>query len=158
MPQFTKDEREGLAKELEPQIAEALHWSSYNQGWDIRFRVVVLILGLATVVCSGVATSNLYQDPKPWSLTSTVLAGVSALLSGFAFKDFSFSRRQRLWRRKGDALSSLRVELLFADPEKKSFLDRLAIVRNWGDQTDPDSKWPKMGASPLLALKETKTG
>jgi hypothetical protein len=142
MPQFSKDESERLANELEPQIVEALHWSSYNQGWDIAFRVALLILGLATVMCSGIATSHLHPDPRPWSLTSTVLAGASALLSAFAFSDFRFVQRQRLWRRKADALSSLRVELLYANPEKTSFLDRLAIVRSWGDQTDPDSKWP----------------
>lgn len=139
MTSFDNDARAQLIAELQNEIEVARRWSRHNQGWDVGFRVGLLLLGLAIVVCSGIATSELFENPKPWSLVSTILAGVSAVISGFAFTDFSFAKRQRLWEKKANSLRSLRDELRFANPEVDAFRKRLDEVRSWGDHTDPDA-------------------
>lgn len=140
MPSFDKPAKEQLAVELQAEVELARKWARYNQGWDIGFRVGLLLLGIATVVCSGIATSELYENPKPWSLVSTILAGISAALSGFAFTDFSFSKRQRVWDKKANLLRALRDELRFSEPEEEGFRKRLEEVRSLGDHSDLEAR------------------
>jgi uncharacterized membrane-anchored protein len=139
MAKFAESAKVRLATDIEKEIDEARAISKGNQGWDIAFRVGILLLGLAVVVCSGIATSDLMENPKPMSLISTVLAGVSAALSTFAFTDFSFAKRQRVWEKKSNLLRSLHDQLNYSDPDEEHFRKRLDEVRNYGDHSDPDA-------------------
>ena len=139
MPSFDNLARDQLAGELATDVELARKWARQNHGWDIAFRVGLLLLGLFTVVCSGIATSDLYANPKPWSLASTIVAGISAVLSGFAFTDFGFSKRERVWEKKANLLRALRDELRFSAPEEVGFRKRLEEVRSLGDHSDPDA-------------------
>ena len=139
MAVFSDSSKTSLTAEIGTDIETARHFAGYNQGWDIAFRVGILLIGLATVVCSGIATSDIFKDPKPLSLMSTILGRMSAALSAFAFTDFSFSKRQRVWEKKSNLLRSLSDQLRFSNPEEEPFRKRLDEVRAYGDQTDPDA-------------------
>ena len=137
MAKFTDAAKTQLADELIAETKQAVEIANYNKGWDIGFRVGLLLLGLTTVVCSGIATSDLFTNPKPWSLVSTILAGVSSALSAFALAEFGFSKRQRVWEKKSNLLRSMRDELRFSDPDEEAFRKRLERVRELNDLSDP---------------------
>ncbi|HUP62689.1 MAG TPA: hypothetical protein VNA69_19970 [Thermoanaerobaculia bacterium] len=137
MTAFSSIAKTEYAKELQRDFEQAQKTARSNQGWDTMFRIGLLFLGLAIVGCSGIATSELIENPRPWSLVSTILAGISAALSGFAFAEFSFSKRQRIWEKKATLLRSLRDELRFSDPDEQSFRKRVDEVQLLGDYSDP---------------------
>jgi hypothetical protein len=114
MPTFTADE-----------VAD--HWISYNQGWDILFRVLVLVLSLATTVLSLIS-ANTHDAPPVLATTSAVLAGIVTLVSAFAFSTLDFATRQRGWTTKTNAWRALIDQLNFAEPDKKQFLARKGDV------------------------------
>ena len=138
MAEFAEPAKQQLSVDIERDIETSRRLSRYNQQWDIRFRVVGLLLGLAIVVCSGLASTTLVAEPKYWSIASTIFASASTLFSTFAFRDFAFHRRQRIWEKKANVLQSLLDELRYARPDEKIFRKRLDEVRAWNDQSDPD--------------------
>lgn len=133
-------DKESTAAMIEREISGCSEHVATNRAWDVAFRVIILILGISTVVCSGAATSDLVDSPKLWSLLATILAAISAALSGFAVKDFAFARRRRNWTLREGMLKALLAELQLTDPDPKDFLSRLNTALSINDETNFDAQ------------------
>lgn len=135
MAKFTADEKEQLRQELETTVSKWDSTSRGNQLWDIRFKVIILLISVGIAVCSGLAATKLIENTQPWSVVATILAAVSSALSGFAFTQFNFATRQLVWKAKADEFRNLRYELLFLDPEKETWGRLKGTVERWNDNT-----------------------
>lgn len=125
---------------IEREISVSSQHVATNRAWDIGFRVTILLLGISTVICSGAATSNLLAEPRLLSLLATILAAISAALSGFAIKDFAFARRRRNCTLREGMLKALLAELQLTDPDPKDFLSGLNVALAINDEINVDTQ------------------
>jgi RsiW-degrading membrane proteinase PrsW (M82 family) len=138
MATFTEAQKKQLAIELK-ELAEASQNTAIgNQRWDIGFKVALLLLTVATTICSVVIATYDQKPPESLSVAVAILAGVSTALSAFAFTQFNFAGRQQSWQKRADAFASLRLEILYSEPDTEKFLARMNVVRSWGDTTPRD--------------------
>jgi hypothetical protein len=137
MATFTRQQKEEITAELVDQVRISRQKARINEGWDTAFKIILLLLTLATAICSIYITS--FQDKPPAFLTIAVaiMAAVSTGLSAFAFSQFNFAGRRENWRKRADAFADMKIELLCSDIDKQKFLARLQEVRSWGDTTPP---------------------
>ncbi len=128
---------DGLKSDLEAEIERSRRNAGKNHDWNVCFRVVLLIIGILIVVCSSVASSMIVSESKEyWSLASAILGGASTALAAFAFNQFNFEARQRLWLDRLSALKVVRDRILIGERDARLF-DDLAIVRSWHDFNPP---------------------
>lgn len=128
---------DGLKNDLEAEIERSRRNAGKNHDWNVCFRVVLLIIGILIVVCSSVASSMIVTESKEyWSLASAILGGASTALAAFAFNQFNFEARQRLWLDRLSALKVVRDRILIGERDARLF-DDLAIVRSWHDFNPP---------------------
>jgi hypothetical protein len=141
MQKFAAEEKTEITSKVEEDRTNAQKIARYNQKVDIGFKIAVLLIGLGIVVCSAIATSDTTKSSEKtrfspsWSLVSTILGGASTALSAFAFTQFNFSDRQRIWQKKTDAYAALIFQLRYLDPDKEVFLKQLETVASWNDYT-----------------------
>jgi hypothetical protein len=132
MPPLSDDDRKKELAELQQVRNEAKHWSDYNHKWEIGFRVLVLVMSIATAVCSGIAASDSKNPSVQLSVTSTILSAVIAIVSAFAFQLFDFSGRRERWNAKASAFSELIDHLkLNMNLEVQAYIDRKGAVNGY---------------------------
>ena len=134
MDPFSQEQKDALIKELDAERVRAAHWSDYNHGYEIWFRIIVALMSIAIAVCSGIAAVDSKVPSVKLSATSGILAGVIAIVSGFAFQTFDFSGRRERWAVKAAAIRALIDQLRFLEPDRVRFLARKDVVLAY----DPD--------------------
>ena len=128
-----------LIKDLDEKILFCDKTAKDNQKYDIRFKKALLIVGFLIIFCSSLTSTLQDSDYTRWSTFFTILfGGVSTALSGFAFNQFNFARRQQIWNMKATTYRYLCNQLKYLEPEKKKWLQAMNIVDSWGDNTSPE--------------------
>jgi len=127
-----------LERDLGLRIAECRRIAAYNQRWDIAFKVLLLVLTLGATVCSVFIANYTEKPPAALAIASAILAGASTALSAFAFSQFNFAARQTNWSAKANAYDALRVELLYAEPDKITFVQRMNQLLRIDDNTSAE--------------------
>jgi hypothetical protein len=137
MTVISDDAIDGLKTDFGAEIERSWRNAGKNHDWNVCFLVVLLIIGILIVVCSSAALSMIVTDSEEyWSLASAILGGASTVLAAFAFNQFNFEKRQRLWLDRLSALKVVRDRILIGERDARLF-DDLAIVRSWHDFTPP---------------------
>jgi hypothetical protein len=136
MANLTDAQKEEFLHQLiNPSLVEATNFAKGNRKWDVGFKVVILILGILIVIFSAYgATEGEYA--KASSVIGAILGGIVTVLSGFAFQQFDFARRQQIWETKRLALLSLRGEMIL-DTDAEFFRSRLNEVISWSESNPP---------------------
>lgn len=135
---FNDTEKKNLQKEIDDEKKKAERLRLTNSGYYIGSKVFILVISLATTVCSIIATQATEPLKTNFTVSSAILAAAVTAYSGFAFTDFDFGKRLQIYRKKRDSLINLHHELRFFSPEKKDFLRRYNLVLSWGDHTPLD--------------------
>jgi Na+-transporting methylmalonyl-CoA/oxaloacetate decarboxylase gamma subunit len=139
---FTAEERAEYAQELVRLSDEAKRYVEVNRGWDIAFKVLLLIIAILAIIGAAVAATY-EKEPLPSSLKilNVVTTGLATLLGGFAFSQFNFANRQAVWQKKQNMYITLRHQLLYTNPDKRVFITQVKTVREI-DETSPTEPGP----------------
>lgn len=130
---FSKEDKEQLQSAINVEMDQAEKRRYRNSAYDTFFKVLILVVTLAITIFSTLATKITGKRKDQLSLASAILAACATVLSGFAFNQFDFSKRQQIYRTKKDELIKLGIELRYSDPNKERFLQRYNEVRSWND-------------------------
>lgn len=142
LEKFTEEQKKSLSDRIQRRLDEARKTAKFNQRLDISFKILLLILTIATTASSVIIAS--YITPPFWlPKLDVLLAGISTAISGFAFVQFNFGARYHIWTVKADSLEALLDELSYSNPDKAHFLQRLSAVIKIGDHSSPPG--PPMG-------------
>lgn len=130
-----------VKKSLSGDIDASTRNAMINRRWNVTFRVILLFVGIFIVVCSSITSSEqiVGEAHEYWSVASAILGGASTALSAFAFNQFNFEARQRVWLDKVSALKALNDRMAFGD-QSTMLLDDLATVRSWHDFNSPQNE------------------
>lgn len=131
----------GIEKDLNAEIDRSWRNAGVNHRWNVCFRVVLLMIGISIVVCSTIASSEDIAGvaQEYWSVASAILGGASTALAAFAFNQFNFESRQRIWLDRLSGLKVVRDRLSIGERDPK-LLDDLATVRSWHDFNPPTAE------------------
>jgi hypothetical protein len=136
---MTPEDKANLQNELEAQIPPAEADARANHRWDIGFRIGLLVIGLAIIVTSGIATADVLPTmTKLLTAVSGMLGAATSAISGFAFTQFDFGTRWATFETKASALKSLLDEVKFLDPDKQSVVERMEKIKAWGNNRKPE--------------------
>jgi hypothetical protein len=135
---FTQAEKEELTKELDAARATAEHWSKFNHGYEIIFRVIIALMSAAVAVFSAIAALDGTHPSVKLSAASGILSGLVAIVTGFAFQTFDFAGRRARWASKANELIGLISRLKYLNPEPEDFIPRKNTVISY----DPDNSAP----------------
>lgn len=135
MSTFSPEQKEAFLADLGEEIEVSRTNASVNQGWDIAFKVGILLLNLVVTVCATTIAAVKKEPPLALALANAIGAAVITVISAFAFNQFNFALRHQIWQRSADAFSALRVRLLTGDPDSDPFQKRFDQVTQWGDHT-----------------------
>ena len=147
MSSLTPEQTRQFQESIAPEIAEAEKHARTNQRYDTIFKTIILCIGLSIVILSGIAAAELYPElTKSLSAASAILGLLSAGMSGFAYEQFNFAKRQSTYTTKTSALKSLRDELIL-QPDAHTFFTRYAQIRSWNDNNPPTQPTPPQPAT-----------
>jgi cytochrome c556 len=154
---FSPEERADLLKEIKEEQTQVAKYARINHGWDVFFKVVLLLLSVTAVVGAGcAATYGNEQVPRWLRVFNIASTGLVTLLSGFANTDFNLSQRRALCQKKADAFHESAQLLRYTDPDKEQFLKKLESIRALNDLTQPISQ-PNNAASPMKCAPPLQT-
>ena len=141
---FTDEERAKYEQELVGFSDEAKRYVGVNRGWDIAFKVLLLIIAILAIIGAAVAATY-EKEPLPSSLKilNVATTGLTTLLGGFAFSQFNFANRQAVWQKKQNMFITLRHQLLFTNPDKHVFITQVETVRNMPETNSTELGPPK---------------
>ena len=135
---FTHDEKQSLAKAIDSNVSKAHTDARTNRGWDNAFKITAALIAVAIVIFSALASSDFMTERRQiFSLVSAILGGISGIVTLVGFTQYNFEKRLNIHATKVFALQGLRQELLYLDPDKKAFMDRLLEVQSWDDFNPP---------------------
>jgi hypothetical protein len=135
---FSDPEAQKLSVLLDKESKEAEATARINQYYDIGFKVLVLLLGIAATFGAAVVAANRGTEKSPQWLTVTNVAttGTATLLTAFASSQFNFDQRNAIFQAKAIALSNLSVKLQYDHPKREEFLATLEVVRRLHDHSN----------------------
>ena len=139
MTTISNEAIDSIKSDLDAEINRSWRNAGKNHQWNVSFRVVLLVIGILIVVCSSIASSSIVtelESKEYWSLASAILGGASTALAAFAFNQFNFEARQRLWLDRHSALKVVRDRMLLGERDARLFED-IAVVRSWHDFNPP---------------------
>jgi hypothetical protein len=136
---FTESERIELSKSIQSEVKLSKKNISINQGFDIGFKIFLFaISALAAVGSAWVSTLGEEKTPPPWlKPTNLGLTTLTTLITGLAFTNFNFEKRQAIWNTRYQALDACNTALIFAQPDKENFLLQLEQIKRWDDYSNP---------------------
>lgn len=146
---FTEAQITELAKKIQDDAKLSAKYKTWNQGYDISFKVGAFILA-AFAAIGAARVSALGQTPPPtWLKTSNLaLTSVTALVTGLGFTQFDFAKRHANWEKRFYALESCEMTLRFAQPDRETFLQQLEAIKKWGDYTNPSDMTASCNSEP----------
>src|SRR5215472_17610375 len=109
---FEPEGKSKLVTELQQQQAEAHNWALYNQGWDLCFKIALLLLGILSAVGAALVGA-FWKDSKPpfWLTVGNIIVGAAITgLTAFAFSQLNFPARAELYRKKEFVLRTMVLE------------------------------------------------
>jgi hypothetical protein len=94
---FTPEQKANMQNELHEQIQSSEGWAQFNQGWDISFKVALLVIGILSTVGATLAGA-VFKQSSPVLLTVGKYLGRSAnhRLNGLCILDIQFSGACRI--------------------------------------------------------------
>ena len=133
---FSQEQKQEESAKLRAEIEESKTNSSINQGWDITFKIGLLVIALVALGGSGYAATFDKTITPGWLKAANIFAtGAIAALSTFSSTQLDFSKRQAVWRERAIQLESCEDALKYLNPNKEDFLRQTKTIITYGDKT-----------------------
>jgi hypothetical protein len=133
---FSQEQKADEIKKLQTDIDHSRKIAGVNQGWDISFKVALLVLAIAAAGGTAYLAALGQVTPPSWlKISNLVLTSATAALSTFAYTQFDFAKRQTVWRERTVQLESCQDALRYLNPNPEEFLRQVKDIRKWGDST-----------------------
>jgi hypothetical protein len=132
---FSDQEKQQLLHDLRDWWNQADHWYHFNSGWDLAFKVGLLVLALLSVVAATTIAIRYKDRPAPSGL-SIFNASVAALvtaISAFAFTTINFAARAVTYETKRNEYGAIIDELTYFRPKKSEIFNKLHTIHSWSD-------------------------
>jgi hypothetical protein len=139
---FSKSDKAELLIEITEEQNNAQDRANFNSRVDTGFRITLLAVGIAITAISAILATQKQDPSRNMLFVNLILGALSAGLSGFAFSQYDFRSRSRIWQKISDTYRSLMTELRHYDPDKELFRKKLDVLRSWGNETPIDAQLP----------------
>lgn len=133
---FSQEQKADEIKKLQADIEYSKRMAGVNQGWDITFKIALLVLAIAAAGGTAYLASLGQVTAPSWlKISNLVLTSATAALTTFAYTQFDFAKRQTVWRERAVQLESCQDSLRYLNPNPEKFLGQVKDIRKWGDST-----------------------
>jgi hypothetical protein len=130
---FTDSGKKELKSELQEAQKKEQAAATFDWGWDLAFKIVLLVIAVLTTAGTGYAGTFAANAAPRWlRISNFVLAGLTTALGTF-ISQLDLTGKQTLHLRKVSAYQYLADEVAYTSPDKQTFLAQLQRVRETND-------------------------